>query len=141
MTRIRLHYMSPPNAIQAFPSLPSMRLTPLIHSAANTRLPNALHIETQPFQLGDIDDIASAKDRHGSPHQSSNLGQMLSFTLFSLIGQWSKQFRIGVDLAEWTAALGLSSFQAGLHFLRGKIWLIICGHVRFLLNQVSEGRP
>ena len=51
-----------------------------------------------------------------------------------------KQFRIGVDLAEWTAALGLPSFQAGLYFLRGKIWLIICGHVRFLLNQVSEGR-
>ena len=56
----------PPNAIQAFTSLPSMRLTPLIHSAANTRLPNALHIETQPFQLGDIDDIASVKDPHGS---------------------------------------------------------------------------
>ena len=103
------HDMYPPplqeplNTIQAFPSLPPMRLTPLIHSAANTRLSNALHIETQPFQLGDIDDIVSAKDPHGSPHQSSNLDPIQSFTLFSLIGQWSKQFRIGVDLAEWAA--------------------------------------
>ena len=39
----------PPNAIQAFTSLPS------------TRLPNALHIETQPFQLGDNADIASVQ--------------------------------------------------------------------------------